>query len=266
MATSRYETHNMPYPLLPFIYHRRFEITHHSKYPNWHENIEILQATEGSGYVLCDGEMIPFSPKALVVVNADTLHSIYTDDRLVYRCLIIDNSFFVSNGVPIRSLYFQSLVSCPEIRSMFDRIADAYAQLAPEDFRSVLEVRTQVLNLVNSLCGKHTAEKTVDSSNEHVKKAVIYLRQHLAEPLSLDILATELGISKFHLAHLFKLYTGKTIVQTINLIRCTEAQRMIEEGATVSAAALSCGFENLSYFTRTYKKYMGTLPSKGISR
>lgn len=266
MYSPRYETHSMPHPLLPFIYHPRFEITHQSKYPNWHENVELLQAMDGSGYVLCDGEKIPLSPDALVVINADTLHSIHTDSRIIYRCLIIDNSFFVSNGVPIRSLYFQKLISSPEIKSLFNRVADQYSRLEHEDFRSVLEVRTRVLDLVNCLCRNHTIPKADIPSNEYVKQAVIYLRQHIAEPLSLDRLAAELGISKFHLAHLFKLYTGKTIVQTMNLIRCAEAQRMIENGATVSTAAFSCGFENLSYFTRTYKKYMGTLPSSRISR
>lgn len=266
MAATRYETHSMPNPMLPFIYHSRFEVTHRNKYPNWHENIELLQCIEGRGYVLCGAERIPLTPDSLVIVNADTLHSIGTDSRVVYRCLIIDNSFFAANGVPIRSLYFQSLITDPQIRARFDRIAQAYGQLDQEDFRSVLDVRAQVLNLVSALCRDHTVQKPEDPSNEHVKRAVIYLRQHLTEPLSLDTLSEAVGISKFHLAHLFKLYTGKTVVQTLNLIRCTEAQRLIENGASVSAAAFSCGFENLSYFTRTFKKYMGTLPSKHVEK
>lgn len=266
MAATHYETHSMPNPMLPFIYHRRFEVTQRNKHPNWHENIELLQCIDGSGYVLCGAEHLPLTPGSLVVVNADTIHSIGADQRVVYRCLIIDNSFFTANGVPIRSLYFQNLITDSDICTLFDQIALAYENLNPEDFRSVLAVRTHVLDLVSGLCQGHTSQRPDDSSNEHVKKAVIYLRQHLSEPLSLDKLAEAVGISKFHLAHLFKIYTGKTVIQTMNLIRCAEAQRLIEEGATVSAAAFSCGFENLSYFTRTYKKYMGTLPSKRISK
>ena len=45
------------------------------------------------------------------------------------------------------------------------------------------------------------------------------------------------------------------------LLKVVEAKRLIESGMSVSAAALSCGFENMSYFSRTYKKYTGTLPS-----
>lgn len=263
MAATHYETHSMPNPLLPFIYHRRFEVTQRNKHPNWHENIELLQCIEGSGYVMCGAAQVPLTPDQLVVVNADIIHSIGTDQRVVYRCLIIDNSFFTANGIPIHSLYFQDIIADRRVNALFNDIAQAYEQVDPEDFRSILEIRTNVLNLVHSLCRDYTIHKPEDTSNEHVKKAVVYLRQHMNEPLSLDTLSNELGISKFHLAHLFKIHTGKTVIQTLNLIRCTQAQRLIEEGSTVSDAAFSCGFENLSYFTRTFKKYMGTLPSKG---
>jgi len=70
------------------------------------------------------------------------------------------------------------------------------------------------------------------------------------------------GISKFYLCREFKAYTGSSILQTVNLLRCTQAKLLIEGGATVSQAALSCGFDNLSYFSRTFKKLMGALPSR----
>ena len=264
MPTPRYETHQIPNPLLPFIYHRRFEVNRSNKHANWHENIELLQCLEGSGYVMCGTEQIPLTPEALVVVNADTIHSINTDSRVVYRCLIIDNSFFLSNGVPIHALYFRNLIDDEKVLSIINEIAQTYEAASPEDYQYVLSIRAQILNLVRVLCMEHTTGKPENVSNEYVKQAVVYLRQHMAEPFSLEQLAEALGISKFHLAHLFKQHTGKTIVQTLNLIRCSQAQRMMEDGASVSAAALSCGFENLSYFTRTYKKYMGILPSKQL--
>lgn len=266
MDTPRYETHKMPHPALPFIYHRRFELKTREKVPNWHENIELLQATEGSGYVLCGAEKLPLTADTVVVVNADTLHCIGTDRHLVYRCLIIDNSFFSANGVPIRSLYFQSLLQSPEVSSLLKAIAQAYAVYTPEDFRCILSIRSLVQQLIELLCLHFTTQRPDHPANEHVKKAMVYLRQNFSAPISLDALAEAVGISKYHLARQFKLFTGKTVVQTLNRMRCTEARRLIEEGTPVSAAATSCGFDNLSYFTRTYKKYLGTLPSEQMPR
>ena len=60
---------------------------------------------------------------------------------------------------------------------------------------------------------------------------------------TLDALAAQAGVSKFHLSREFKSTTGLTVVTFINLCRCTEARRLIEEGCSVSEAAATCGFE-----------------------
>ena len=80
--------------------------------------------------------------------------------------------------------------------------------------------------------------------------------------VTLQEVADHVGISKYYLSREFKEFTGATIFDTLNMNRCTEARRRMEAGASVSEAALSCGYENLSYFTRVFKKHMGDLPSK----
>ena len=56
--------------------------------------------------------------------------------------------------------------------------------------------------------------------------------------------------------------TGYSPISFLNLLRCTRAQEYLTSGRfNVSETAALCGFENLSYFSRTYKKHMGMLPS-----
>ena len=130
----------------------------------------------------------------------------------------------------------------------------------------MLSIRTLVLQLVYLLCWQYSAQRLDDPANEYVKAAMTHLRSHLSAPFSLDALAQAVGISKFHLSRQFKRFTGKTVVQVLNQMRCNEARRLIEGGISVSAAAASCGFENLSYFTRSYKRYFGVLPSAQKSK
>ena len=99
-----------------------------------------------------------------------------------------------------------------------------------------------------------------------VKRAMDYLRRNALQAVTLDQVAAHAGVSKFYLARQFKAYTGKTVVQTVQLLRCTEARRLLEEGTSVSAAAAACGFENLSYFSRTFKKQFGLLPSEAARK
>ena len=172
MNTPCYESHIILHPALPFIYHPRFERIARETAPNWHENIEFLYATEGSGYVLCGTEKLPLTPQTVVVVNADTLHSIGTDTRVVHRCLIIDNSYFIANGVPIQSLYFQTLITDPQVRELLEDISQAYAQYNPENYHCTLAIRTLVLQLVQYLCQQYTTRRPDIPSSEHVKKAM----------------------------------------------------------------------------------------------
>lgn len=261
METYRYETHKFREPLLPFIYHPRFERSTPGGISNWHKNIELLRCTEGQGYVREGADQYPLTPNNLHIVNADTLHSFGSEDRVVYKCLIIDNSFFTSNGIPIDDLYFQRTISDPAVLQLFDQIALAYDTMDVHDYRTVLTIRTRVLCLLETLCRQYITKRPASVSHDGVKKAITYMRLNLSRTITLDTLANHVGMSKFHLARQFKQFTGNSVIQTLNLMRCTQAQNLLREGLSVSAAARSCGFENLSYFTRTYQKHFHRLPS-----
>lgn len=263
-----YETHNLSKSLLPFIYHADFVRVGPGLRVNWHENIEFLFCTGGSGYIQCGAEKHPFSPNDLFVVNADTLHTIGSQHSVTYQCLIVDRSFFENNGIPVGNLYFQNLIHNTEISNQFCAIADAYRNFDSKDFCSTVRIRSAVLAFILLLCQQYTTACPSESSpaDSAIKQVIVYIRKHITQTITLDALAKETGFSKYHLSRQFKLATGVTIIEHINLARCNEAKRMIEKGSSVSAAALSCGFENLSYFTRTYKKYMGALPSSALNK
>jgi len=112
------------------------------------------------------------------------------------------------------------------------------------------------------LCEFSTPKLSSPEENNYVKEAIYFIWQHLSEPISLDRLSLAVGVSKFHLARQFKKYTGNSIIQTINLMRCSEAKRMLEQGMSVSAVAETCGFTNHSYFSKTFRSVMGKLPSQ----
>ena len=265
MSSYTYENHIMNNPLLPFIFHRD-RVSHRPSGgpPNWHDNIELLYCYEGCGKVLCGPQATDFSDGDIFIVNANVPHTFCTNDHLQYYCLIIDNSFFVSNGIPISSLYFQKMIRNTALQDSFQQIVDAFDRYNPKEICSAADIRYAVLGLVRILCSRYTVQDEKNSksvSNERVKKAIAYIRTNMEKSISLDDISAHVGISKFHLSREFKAFAGMTVIDTVNLIRCTEARRLLKSGSSVSAAAVSCGFENLSYFSRTFKKYFGELPS-----
>ena len=71
-----------------------------------------------------------------------------------------------------------------------------------------------------------------------------------------------MGFSKHYICHSFKEITGYTIIEYLNILRCNNAKNLLLTGQySISQCAEKSGFHNLSYFTRTYQKYMQELPS-----
>ena len=267
MRKYTYENHVIKESLLPFIFHRQYTITGRINTPNWHTNIELLYCIGGSGFVRCGVTTTPFQPGDIFVVNPDTPHGIGSESSVQYRCLIIDNSFCTENGIPIGQLVFQPLIRDNVLCSYFDAVTDAYDRRTPDAICSIADIRYAVLGLLRHLCREYSAPGQRDErADEYVKKAISYIRQNLTERITLDDVASFAGVSKFHLSRQFKAYTGNTVIGTVNVIRCNEARRLIEGGMPVSSAATACGFENLSYFTRTFKNHFHELPSNFLPK
>ena len=84
----------------------------------------------------------------------------------------------------------------------------------------------------------------------------MYINENYTNALSLEHIAEVIGINKSYLSREFKKYAGHTVHTYINMLRCKKAEQCISEGMTVTEAAMECGFENISYFSRTYKNIM----------
>lgn len=263
-----YEPHILSDPMLPFIFHtdeRRSGIQFH---PNWHTNLEVLFCLSGRGTVKVETVEYAFEAGEVFVINSNMLHSIYTDTAITYDCLILDRDFCSSNGVPTDNILFREKIRDPRLAEQFGAVKQAYAH---EGICRAARLRAAVLELLillreNYTVCEHTDMPDTRLKTERIKRAMVYIRCNMSRPLTLEEIAKEAGISKYYFTREFRHIAGQTLFEYINVVRCKEAKRLISEGMTVSAAAQVCGFDNLSYFTRTYKKCIGDLPAAGKSR
>ena len=104
------------------------------------------------------------------------------------------------------------------------------------------------------------------TENEKINEVVAYINDNLTADLTLDQLAEACFISKSHLAHQFKTYTGLTLYQFIIKKRVTVARNMIREGASVMDACMKCGFNDYSNFLKAFKREFGRSPKEFSKR
>lgn len=265
----RHETHRMKNPLLPFILHDN-HLKARIDQTNWHENPEFLLCLEGEGSLQYADRKIPFRAGDTLLINSNELHTVCAEEYVRYYCLIVDNSFFIQNGFDATKLCFQEYVRDPSLEQAYTETVTAiYTARREKTPLAVASARSSVLNLMLflSLQYAHPSPLSVTSkASERVKAATLYIRDHFAGPMTLEEIAEAVGITKYHLSREFKAFTGQTVFEFINGTRCTEACHRIAMGMSLAQAAKECGFESLPYFSRTFKKKTGELPSKYAAR
>lgn len=100
------------------------------------------------------------------------------------------------------------------------------------------------------------------TENELINQSLLYINSHIAESLTLDTIASHFYISKNYFSHLFKRHTGCSPYQYIMKKRLNLAYDMLCQGASVSDACETCGFNDYSNFLKAFRRTFGKNPSE----
>ena len=96
-----------------------------------------------------------------------------------------------------------------------------------------------------------------------MKTVLDFMEGQLHAPLTLDELAAAVHMSPRYFCRFFREMTHRTPVDYLNYLRVEHAARLLASSAFPSRRLpYSCGFNDLSYFIKIYKKYKGITPGK----
>ena len=233
---------------------------------NWHDNPEIQLCTGGAGYILLDGVRHEMKPGDLAVVNAGVIHYTGSAGEIRYLCLIVDPGFCAEAGFDPAAFVSPSFFPAGEAEgaaAVLRELTEIWRR--PDDRLRAARLRMKLLALFIELgerCASEPPRGTDDRSLGSVRRAMQYIDENQGRQMTLDEIARNSYTSVCSLSRSFRQATGQTVVQYINSLRTKRAAELIAGGMTVSEAAVRCGFSNMSYFTRTFRAYIGCLPSE----
>lgn len=124
---------------------------------------------------------------------------------------------------------------------------------ARKEGEELKEMYLRVKRLSDENCG----------GNVLITDAVRYIQAHYRDNSGLGEISAFLGISPGYFSALFKKEMGKTYVEYLNEVRLKEAAKeLMGSDDKLTVIAENCGFNNVEYFCRMFKKYMGMSPAK----
>jgi len=94
-------------------------------------------------------------------------------------------------------------------------------------------------------------------------KATAFIRRHYAEKITLEDIASHVYLSPAYFSKLFREEMGCSVSGYLSRVRVDAAKRLLQGGGAklVDIPAL-CGFEEQSYFSKVFKRYVGMTPGK----
>ena len=130
------------------------------------------------------------------------------------------------------------------------------AEVAGNDSEFAGEI--QNLNSASGLALREEEKQPAPIYNVRLQEALLYIKEHFREDLSLQRIADQVGISPYYLSHLFHKELKSDFTGYIFQLRMQYMMQLLQKKEyTVRELAEKLGYHDVGYFSRVVKKYTG---------
>ena len=95
----------------------------------------------------------------------------------------------------------------------------------------------------------------------HISRVENYIHVSYMQKIRVEEIARHLNLDRRYLTRLFHQTTGQSIQAYLVNVRMTEAAKYLKQGRSVNETAVICGYEDVSNFSRMFKKHYGISPA-----
>ena len=191
-----------------------------------HDGYEFFLFIKGDSRYIVEGNSYHLSPLDAIVIRRREMHRILHNSDTYYERVVIniEPEFFIQNGCTEYETIFtnhvfegNNKISAKDIKEsgLYDSILSIkkYSENGCSPNKPVVRAAIiEFLYILNNI--KSFANS--DSPGNQIRNIISYINEHYAENISLDSLAAQFFISKYHLCRIFKKETGHTVHNYIN--------------------------------------------------
>lgn len=247
---------------------------------HWHDEIELIYIKKGTGVISVDLERYHVISGSIVLILPGQLHAIegIPNETLEYENIIFSLNMLMGKGhdtctrdyfkpilhgtcdlpqvITPELPWYSAFVSCLDEA---DEICKYYPVAYPLAIKSKLFQMFYILFYNQT---KRPPKSRPQKSIDKTKYILQYISEHYQTHLSIEAMAETCHLSESHFMKFFKSTVGMTFTEYINDYRLSIAAHLLTStDLQVIDIAASCGFDNVSYFNRLFKRKYRTTPS-----
>lgn len=246
---------------------------------HWHMEYEIIRVRQGEFLMTLDDQQFTAKAGDVIFISSGTLHA-GTPSDCIYDCIVFDMGMLLKRDHACQSL----------LQRIIDRDIWINQILPTDDFPlmnaisslfSALESKKQGYQLLVQGClyqflgiaiqnGYFSSAPLKNRRNykkvSQLKRALTLIEENYTSPLTLEQLSSVAGMSPKYFCRFFQEMTHHTPIEYLNIYRIEHAcYQLITTDRSVTEIAFSCGFNDLSYFIKTFKRYKGITPKRYLT-
>lgn len=246
---------------------------------HWHDEMELIYIKKGRGTITVDFTQYTVSAGTIALIIPGQLHSIeqFEHESMEYENIIFHPGILVtkktdtsntdilapllSGKLSVPLLYTPEFPYYKEIAACIDA-NDEISRTNPPGYQLFIKSQLFMLFfiLANKCLLKEHAKKDYKSL-EKMKLILKYVENHYMDKITIEDIADEVGLSQSHFMKYFKNTMGTSFIEYLNEYRLTMASRLlVSSDSSILDIAAEVGYENLSYFNRTFKKRFEMTP------
>ena len=269
---ARFERTSRGSDSFPFEYyhldktHPRYVMPYH-----WHMDYEIVRVISGRLPLFVGNSRLDLSDGDSIMVPPGAIHGSMPPAG-TYECAVFDISkLFLEGSFNLKAMrtFWDVRGETPVvIKSGSEKsgsIEDFFCAIRSDE-RPIDHKMLLATGSLLSVFGYYFDEVTHAPSShkeksERIKKVIIYIRENYASHISLDDLAMAAGLSREYLSREFKAAIGMSPINFLIEYRIERSKKiLLSPTGSVTDAALSVGFSDISYYIKKFTAINGCTP------
>lgn len=252
-------------------------------HPHWHDEIELLFVMEGRVRQQLNDRVFDAVQGDLIIIPGNDIHSTYTDRNIFNRILVIQFHPVLLSLYPVYKSAKKGVQDYAICSDIFPEVINLGSENGLEILKNLFLVLKELEDkrpgyemLVNAAIlqlsglikrnfpvgGKRAPNpKNMFKARQMLGRTFKYIDENYSRNISLVEAASASSLSVSHFCRLFKSAAGMTFIEYLSFYRINRAEALMSTTMSITQIAYDCGFDSMSSFIRSFRKFKGCTPS-----